>query len=207
MSGGGEQADILPANYVVKDRWKVVSAGRAEERVKPQRAGAPGAGSPQLWALHFQSLFCAHVRTLARSGTLGPTPLSPPLVGSCGRFARSDSWLDAWARAAEPRGGGGAGRWPGRTLRRAGGARLALPQGRRRGLGTQAWAPPPRAPSRPCGRCSALGSRTRLAARPDGGCSPAPGWRGGGTTWGPDAAAVEARPEGDQTPVPSPSSR
>lgn len=25
MSGGGEQADILPANYVVKDRWKVVS--------------------------------------------------------------------------------------------------------------------------------------------------------------------------------------
>lgn len=30
MSGGGEQADILPANYVVKDRWKVVSdlAGR-----------------------------------------------------------------------------------------------------------------------------------------------------------------------------------
>lgn len=22
---GGEQADILPANYVVKDRWKVVS--------------------------------------------------------------------------------------------------------------------------------------------------------------------------------------
>lgn len=25
MSGGGEQVDILPANYVVKDRWKVVS--------------------------------------------------------------------------------------------------------------------------------------------------------------------------------------
>ncbi|VCW85395.1 unnamed protein product, partial [Gulo gulo] len=24
MSGGGEQADILPANYVVKDRWKVL---------------------------------------------------------------------------------------------------------------------------------------------------------------------------------------
>uniref|UniRef100_A0ACB8GA53 Uncharacterized protein n=1 Tax=Sphaerodactylus townsendi TaxID=933632 RepID=A0ACB8GA53_9SAUR len=23
MSGGGEQVDILPANYVVKDRWKV----------------------------------------------------------------------------------------------------------------------------------------------------------------------------------------
>lgn len=32
MSGGGEQADILPANYVVKDRWKVVSdlAGQRE---------------------------------------------------------------------------------------------------------------------------------------------------------------------------------
>ncbi|NXF38282.1 TTBK1 kinase, partial [Nyctibius bracteatus] len=26
MSGGGEQVDILPANYVVKDRWKVVSS-------------------------------------------------------------------------------------------------------------------------------------------------------------------------------------
>lgn len=26
MSGGGEQVDILPTNYVVKDRWKVVSS-------------------------------------------------------------------------------------------------------------------------------------------------------------------------------------
>lgn len=47
MSGGGEQADILPANYVVKDRWKVVSdpvgqtEGPREEGIwKPVKTGA-----------------------------------------------------------------------------------------------------------------------------------------------------------------------
>lgn len=51
MSGGGEQADILPANYVVKDRWKVVSdlagrgrgLGREKKRLGDSRTGALGA--------------------------------------------------------------------------------------------------------------------------------------------------------------------
>lgn len=44
MSGGGEQADILPANYVVKDRWKVVSdlAGRGR---------GLGRGEEEIWRL------------------------------------------------------------------------------------------------------------------------------------------------------------
>lgn len=42
MSGGGEQADILPANYVVKDRWKVVSDSvrQREGRGKVWRRGS-----------------------------------------------------------------------------------------------------------------------------------------------------------------------
>lgn len=51
MSGGGEQADILPANYVVKDRWKVVSdlagrgrgLGREKKRLGDSKTGALGA--------------------------------------------------------------------------------------------------------------------------------------------------------------------
>lgn len=46
MSGGGEQADILPANYVVKDRWKVVSdpAGPREGRGEEGRRGEERTG-------------------------------------------------------------------------------------------------------------------------------------------------------------------
>lgn len=38
MSGGGEQVDILPANYVVKDRWKVVSSSDSEFPLLAQKA-------------------------------------------------------------------------------------------------------------------------------------------------------------------------
>lgn len=47
MSGGGEQADILPANYVVKDRWKVVSdlVGRGRGLGREKRSGDSKTGA------------------------------------------------------------------------------------------------------------------------------------------------------------------
>lgn len=96
MSGGGEQADILPANYVVKDRWKVVSdlagrgrgLGREKKRLGDSKTGALGALTirgrcpPSLFACLLKGYFCLHILPLP---SLQPSFLSPlPELGSAG---------------------------------------------------------------------------------------------------------------------------
>lgn len=89
MSGGGEQADILPANYVVKDRWKVVSdlagrgrgLGREKKRLGDSKTGALGALTirgrcpPSLFACLLKGYFLPTHSPI----TLSPTqlPLTP----------------------------------------------------------------------------------------------------------------------------------
>lgn len=99
MSGGGEQADILPANYVVKDRWKVVSdpAGpregwgeeerRGEDR-RPLKTVAPHSSPPRgrRPRVHLHTAlghyFGVHLWTIAFS----QRPLSPlSLLGHVAR--------------------------------------------------------------------------------------------------------------------------
>lgn len=83
MSGGGEQADILPANYVVKDRWKVVSdpagpregLGRGEDW-RPVQTAAPtplpeAGGAPELICILLA------VTILAYTCGQSPSPSAP----------------------------------------------------------------------------------------------------------------------------------
>lgn len=128
MSGGGEQADILPANYVVKDRWKVVSdlagrgrgLGRQRKRLGDSKTGVLGALTisgrcPRSYLLACLKVIFAH--TFSHYPLSNPAPSHPfpslvvPVQSSLNNSCR--------ARAAEEGVGGGgsffAAPW-GRTL-------------------------------------------------------------------------------------------